>query len=331
MSKPRHKRLGLADEVVLDMYTTMLRARKADERMWLLNRAGKIPFVISCQGQEAAQVGAAYALDRDMDYLCPYYRDLAMVLHFGQTIRDTLLAAFGKAEDPNSGGRQMPGHYGSRRLRILTGSSPVATQVPHATGIALAAKMEGKPFVTLTSLGEGSTNQGEFHEACNFAGVHRLPVVFLCQNNQYAISVPLEKQLACESVADRAQGYGFPGVTVDGNDPLAVYEVVLKAVERARAGDGPTLIEARTYRLVPHSSDDDDRSYRTREEVEAAKARDPIEQFRMYLREHGLLTEKKEQAIESRVQEEVDKATQEAEAAPSPSVDTLLHYVYDET
>lgn len=331
MSEPHHKRLGLTDETVLDMYTTMLRARRVDERMWLLNRAGKIPFVISCQGQEAAQVGAAYALNRDMDYLCPYYRDLAMVLYFGQTVRDTLLAAFGKAEDPNSGGRQMPGHYGSRRLRILTGSSPVATQVPHATGIALAAKIERKRFVTLTSLGEGSTNQGEFHEACNFAGVHRLPVVFLCQNNHYAISVPLEKQLACESVADRALGYGFPGVTVDGNDPLAVYEVVSEAVERARAGDGPTLIEANTYRLVPHSSDDDDRSYRTREEVEAAKERDPIGHFRNYLREHGLLTEDQEQEIENRVREEVDRATQEAEAAPSPSVDTLLHHVYDET
>lgn len=329
MSEARHKQLGLTDEDVMQMYTYMLRARKVDERMWLLNRAGKIPFVISCQGQEGAQVGAAFALDRDQDYLCPYYRDLALVMAFGQTARDALLATYAKAEDPNSGGRQMPGHYGDKRFRILSGSSPVATQIPHATGIALAAKIERKPIVTLTTLGEGSTNQGEFHEACNFAGVHRLPVVFLCENNRYAISVPLSKQLACESVADRAVGYGFPGESVDGNDPLAVYEVVKRAVDRARRGDGPTLIEARTYRLVPHSSDDDDSSYRSREEVSAARKEDSIVQFSNYLRECGLLTDQQENNILDNIMQEVDEATRYAESAADPSTDTLLQYVYE--
>lgn len=326
----RHKQLGLTDADVLEMYTYMVRARKVDERTWLLNRAGKVPFVVSCQGQEGAQIGAVFALDRDVDYLCPYYRDLAMVMFYGQTARDALLSSFAKAEDPNSGGRQMPGHYGDSRFRILSGSSPVATQLPHATGIALAAKMEGKPIVTLATLGEGSTNQGEFHEACNFAGVHRLPVVFFCENNRYAISVPERKQLACESVADRAVGYGFPGVSVDGNDPLAVYQVVKKAVDRARRGDGPTLIEAKTYRLVPHSSDDDDRSYRSRKEVEAAKTKDPLVGFRQYLQEIGLLSEKKIKEIEAHIQQEVDEATRYAEAAAYPSTDSLLQHVYEQ-
>ena len=197
MSVNRHKELGLSDETVLEMYKTMVLARKLDERMWLLNRSGKIPFVISCQGQEGAQVGAAFALDRSKDYVLPYYRDLAVVLAFGMTAREVLLAAFGKAEDPNSGGRQMPNHFGQKKNRIVTGSSPVTTQVPHAVGFALAAKMEKKDFVSFVTFGEGSSNQGDFHEGANFAGVHKLPVILMCENNQYAISVPLEKQLAC--------------------------------------------------------------------------------------------------------------------------------------
>ncbi len=279
MTEHRHHALGLTDETVLEMYETMLLARKIDERMWLLNRAGKIPFVISCQGQEAAQVGAAFALDRDKDYILPYYRDMGVVLTFGMTARDLMLSGFAKAEDPNSGGRQMPGHFGQKKNRIVTGSSPVTTQVPHAVGIALAGKMEGKDFVTFTTFGEGSSNQGDFHEGANFAGVHKLPVIFMCENNKYAISVPIEKQLACENVSDRAIGYGMPGVTVDGNDPLAVYEAVKAAADRGRRGEGPSLIETVSYRLTPHSSDDDDRAYRPREEVEEAKKLDSIYTF----------------------------------------------------
>lgn len=330
MSEPRHKQLGLSDEDVLNMYTYMLRARKTDERMLLLNRAGKAPFTVSCQGQEGIQVGAGFALDRKVDYLCPYYRDLALVMVFGQTPRDAMLALLGKAEDPNSGGRQMPAHYGDRRYRILSGSSPVATQIPHATGIALAAKIEKKPIVTLASLGDGSTNQGEFHEGCNFAGVHRLPVVFLCENNRYAISVPLDKQVACENIADRAAGYGFPGVTVDGNDPLAVYEVVKQAVDRARAGEGPTLIEATVERIQPHSSDDDQLSYRSQEEVEMSKKNDTIVQFSQYLRECGLLNDAIDDELSERINAEVDEATRYAEQAADPTPDTLLKYVYEE-
>jgi 2-oxoisovalerate dehydrogenase E1 component alpha subunit len=326
----KHEELGLSQDQLLEMYYYMLLARRLDERQWLLNRAGKVPFVISCQGQEAAQVGAAFALDRQNDYVCPYYRDLGVVLVFGQTARDTMMAAFAKAEDPNSGGRQMPGHFGGKKYRVVTGSSPVATQVPHAVGIALAAKMRGQNTVAFTSLGEGSTNQGDFHEACNFAGVHKLPVIFFVENNKYAISVPINKQLGCENVADRALGYGFPGVIVDGNDVLEVYRAFKEARERAVRGEGPTLIEAKTYRLVPHSSDDDDRSYRPREEVDEAKKKDPILLYREYLLQAGILTEELVNQYEERVMKEVNEATEAAEKAPFADPDSAMLHVYAE-
>src|SRR6185437_1822568 len=159
---------------------------------------------------------AAFALDREKDYILPYYRDLGVVLAFGMTPTEVMLSGFAKAEDPNSGGRQMPGHFGQKKNRIVTGSSPVTTQVPHAVGIALAARMQGENIVSFVTFGEGSSNQGDFHEGANFAGVHKLPVIFMCENNQYAISVPLHKQVGSQ-IADRAIGYGFPGVAVDGN------------------------------------------------------------------------------------------------------------------
>lgn len=330
MTENRHAKIGLSDNDVLDIYETMLLARKIDERMWLLNRAGKIPFVISCQGQEAAQVGAAFALDKEKDYILPYYRDMGVVLRFGLTARDLMLSAFAKAEDPNSGGRQMPGHFGSKKKRIVTGSSPVTTQVPHAVGIALAGKLQNKDLVAFTTFGEGSSNQGDFHEGANFAAVHKLPVILMCENNKYAISVPIHKQLACEKVSDRAIGYGMPGFTVDGNDPIAVYEVVKAAAERGRRGEGPTLIETISYRLTPHSSDDDDRVYRSREEVEEAKKLDAIITFKAYLQELEILTESLENELNERIAEAVNDATEYAEAAPYAPPESALKYVYAE-
>ncbi|TGB04368.1 thiamine pyrophosphate-dependent dehydrogenase E1 component subunit alpha [Halobacillus salinus] len=330
MAENRHKSLGLSDDQVLDMFRTMLLARKIDERMWLLNRAGKIPFVISCQGQEAAQVGASYALDRDKDYALPYYRDMGVVLSFGMTAKDLMLSGFAKAEDPNSGGRQMPGHFGQKKNRIVTGSSPVTTQVPHAVGIALAGKMEKKDFVSIVTFGEGSSNQGDFHEGANFAGVHKLPVIFMVENNKYAISVPVAKQLACEKVSDRAIGYGMPGYTVDGNDPLAVYEAVKAAADRGRAGEGPTLIETVSYRLTPHSSDDDDRTYREKEEVEEAKKKDSIVTFAQYLRDQGILTEEKEESMNKEIDDLVNEATDYAENAAYAEAESAMKYVYEE-
>lgn len=328
MTKNRHEALGLTDDDVLKIYETMVRARRIDERMWLLNRAGKIPFVISCQGQEAAQVGAAYALDNEKDWIAPYYRDLGVVLHFGMTTTELMLSAFAKAEDPNSGGRQMPGHFGQRKNRILTGSSPVTTQLPHAVGVALAAKMKKEDFVTFVTLGEGSSNQGDFHEGMNFAGVHKLPSIIMVENNKYAISVPYEKQVAAENVSDRAIGYGMPGFTVDGTDPLEVYKVVKEAADRARRGEGPSLIETVCYRLTSHSSDDDQRQYRSAEEIENEKAKDPIVTFSAYLKEQGVLSEELEQEIEERIMKEVNEATDYAENAPYAEPESALLHVY---
>ncbi|MDQ0350963.1 2-oxoisovalerate dehydrogenase E1 component alpha subunit [Alkalibacillus filiformis] len=326
----RHQDLGLSDDQVLDMYRTMLLARKIDQRMWLLNRAGKIPFVISCQGQEAAQVGASYALNRDKDYVAPYYRDLGVVLAFGMTTKELFLAAFAKADDPNSGGRQMPGHFGQKKNRILTGSSPVTTQLPHAVGVALAAKMEGEEIASLVTLGEGSSNQGDFHEGLNFAGVHKLPVITMVENNKYAISVPLERQVASKSVADRGVAYGMPGYQVDGNDPLEVYKVVKEAHERAMNGDGPTLVEAMTERLTAHSSDDNDKAYRDEEELEEMKKKDNLISFAQYLRDVGVLTEEKEEALNKELDDEINKATDEAENAPYAEPEHALKHVYAE-
>jgi len=325
----KHELLGLSDQQVIDMYKYMRMSRMYDERCLVLQRAGKINFHVSGIGQEAAQVAAAFALDREKDYFLPYYRDYGFVLAVGMTLKELMLSLFAKAEDPNSGGRQMPGHFGSKRLRIVTGSSPVTTQVPHAVGIALAAKMKKKDYVSFVTFGEGSSNQGDFHEGCNFAGVHKLPVIIMCENNQYAISVPVHKQLAGK-VSDRALGYGFPGYQVDGNDALEVYRVVKEARERAIAGEGPTLIEAMMYRLSPHSTSDNDLAYRTKEEVEENRKKDGVIQFKNYLMERGIWSEEHEAELTASIAKQIKEATEYADNAPFPKPeDTLLH-VYAE-
>jgi 2-oxoisovalerate dehydrogenase E1 component alpha subunit len=318
----------LAPETLREMFRFMLLARTIDERMWLLNRAGKAPFVISCQGHEAAQVGAAYALTRGKDFTLPYYRGLATVLVMGMTPTEVMLALFARAADPSSGGRQMPAHYGSRRLKIVTQSSPVGTQIAHAAGIGLAERIKGGDAVVWTSFGEGTTSQGDFHEALNLAAVHQLPAIFQCENNEYAISVPQKLQMAVANVADRAAAYGMPGITVDGTDVLAMYEVTRRAVERARRGDGPTLIEARVVRMTAHSSDDNDRTYRPSSELKRLRQHDPVARFAAYLREHDLLSEAEEQAMRQAVTTEVDAAADAAEQAPLPDPETLYDHVY---
>jgi 2-oxoisovalerate dehydrogenase E1 component alpha subunit len=224
----------------------------------------------------------------------------------------------------------MPGHYGGAPYNIVSLSSPVGTQVLHAVGIAMGAWVKGDDVVTMTQFGEGTSNQGEIHEAMNFAGVHKLPVIFVCENNGYAISVPLAKQVGGLSVAARAQGYGFPGVLVDGSDPLACYAAAKEAHERAVRGDGPTLIEARVVRLTSHSSDDDQRRYRDPAEVEALKNQDPIARFATQLREWGLLTDEREEQLRAEVKAEVNDASRRAEARPEPDVATAERLVYAE-
>jgi 2-oxoisovalerate dehydrogenase E1 component alpha subunit len=328
-TRARHEVLGLDEDDLLKIYHHMLLARRVDERSWILNRQGKAAFVISCQGQEGCQVGAAYNLRPGYDYLYPYYRDSGMTLLLGQTPRDQFLSLLGKREDPNSGGRQMPGHFSARELNIVTASAPIGVQYPQATGSALAFKMRGEDGVVLASGGEASTSQGDWHEAMNFAGIHDLPVIFLIQNNVYAISVPEPLQVA-GSIASRAEGYGFPGHQVDGNDVLAVYEVAKEAVERARRGDGPTLIEAKTYRITAHSSDDDDRRYREREEIEEWRQKDPIVRFERYLMENGLLDEKRTEEISASIKAEVAEASDYAEEAPYAAPEESLERVYAE-
>jgi len=326
----KHQQLGLSNETLVAMYTHMLTARMFDERMMLMQRAGKINFHVSGIGQEVAQVAAAYALDRDNDYFLPYYRDYGFVLSVGMTLRDLFLSSFAKAEDPNSGGRQMPGHFGSKRLRIVTGSSPVTTQVPHAVGLALAAKMKNKSFVSFVTFGEGSSNQGDFHEGSNFAAVHKLPVILMCENNQYAISVPVHKQVAGK-ISDRALGYGMHGERVDGNDALEVYRVVKEARERAVKGEGPTLIEAMMYRISPHSTSDNDLAYRTKEEVEHHRALDGLPRFRMYIEELGLWNDELERILREEIKKQLDEASSYADKAPFPTPESVLDHVYADT
>ena len=260
--------MPLSNEKKKEMFWIMLLSRRLDERAWVLHRQGKIAFHISGIGQEAAQVGAVYALEKGKDWLVPYYRDLAMMIAMGMSPVEFVRSLMGKAGEPTSGARQMPSHFSLRHANVVSHSAPVATQSPHASGIGLGIKMDGKDEVVLTTIGEGSTSQGEWYEAVNFAAVHALPVVFLVENNQYAISVPQEKQMAVKSAADKACGLGLRGFEVDGTHLFEVYDAVLEAVEIARRGEGPSVIEAKMYRLTPHSSDDDDRSYRSREEVE---------------------------------------------------------------
>jgi 2-oxoisovalerate dehydrogenase E1 component alpha subunit len=325
---PEHETLGLSVERLHEMYEVMLLERAVDELQWILNRQGREAFHISCQGHEGSGVGSAFALDRDRDVMVPYYRSLAAVLAWGFTRRELFVWAPAKARDPMSGGRQMPAHYGLASARILTSGSPVATQIPHATGAALASKIRGDGGVSLVYFGDGASSKGDFHEGLNFAAIHKLPAIFVCENNQYAISVPTSKQMAVRSVADRAVGYGMFGASVDGTDPLAVYESVKLAADRARAGEGPTLIESNVVRRTPHSSDDDDRRYRPESEREEARHRDPLNVFARYLRAHDLLDDATESQMRKRVQEAVESALEQAEAAEPPTADTAFDHVY---
>lgn len=324
----RHETLGLEPERLLWMYRTMVLARAVDRKMWVLNRQGKAPFVISGQGHEAAQVGLAAALRPARDWIVPYYRDLALCLGVGMSARDFMLSVFARSEDPNSAGRQMPSHFGLQPARIVTSSSPVATQCLHAAGIAYASKVRGLDEVSVTCLGEGSTSEGDWHEAMNFAGVHRLPLICMVQDNDYAISVPHRLQMGVDSVARRAGGYGIAGETVDGGDLLAVFEAAERAVARARSGEGATLIAAKVARFTSHSSDDNQAKYRPQEELEALLRRDPIERTRSYLMDGGLMTDEEDERVQQECTAEVEEAVRYAEEAPQPDPSTLMEHLY---
>src|ERR1700682_1802467 len=326
---------------LLRIYRLMRLGRAFDERMWLLNRSGKVAFVMPHQGHEGAQAGAGMAIRPGVDWVVPYYRDITLSLVMGMTLDELMMGFFSKAADPSTGGRLMLGHYGKASLQYVTGSSCVASQILHAVGIALALKMNADrgqgPDLTdasagsvmgacLTCFGEGATAEGDFHEAMSFAGIHRLPVVFFCQNNGYSITVPKEEEIPI-GVAERARGYGFPGERVDGNDPVAIYDASRRAMDRARAGKGPSLVEAIVYRLTPHSSDDDDKRYRTSEEVETHRVSEPVSAFRARLMKAGILTEPDDDAISAEISAAVDAAQAAAEAATAPDPSDLTSHV----
>ncbi len=326
--KPRHEALGLTLDDVKGMYRKMLECRMLGERMMQLNRMGRAAFVGVADGHEGAEVGSAWCIRRGTDWVHPYYRDVGVALVLGQTMKDQFLGVFAKATDPNSAGRQIVNQFSDVEAKIVTGSVCIATQFPQAAGIALAVKMRGEDSVVFTYGGDGSTSPGDFHEAVNFAAIHHLPVVFIIENNLYAISTPNSLQMSALP-HERAKGYGIPGVLADGTDVLDVYDKTKQAMERARRGEGPSIIEASCYRYRPHSSDDDDSRYRSKDELQEWLARDPIDRARAYLLEQGV-AEAELEALRAAIASEIERAIDEAEAAPDPRPEDLLRHVYAE-
>jgi 2-oxoisovalerate dehydrogenase E1 component alpha subunit len=322
------ERYGLTDQQLIAILRTMLMHRRLETRGFELNRQGKIPFASAGEGHEAAQAGAAMAFVRGKDVLVPYYRDVGLDLGIGLPPADVLLSLFGRAAD-HSGGRQFPHHYASRALGLHTISSVLAAQLPHAVGAAYAMKYRAATGrAVLTTFGDGATSEGEWHESMNFAAIHALPIVFFCENNEWAISTPLDKQMANPNVWERASGYGMPGIAVNGFDPIAVYKAVSDAMERARSGRGPTLVEAKCYRFLAHTTDDDDRTYRSRDEVAARRKDDPVPAFEQRLLAAGVITAEGLEDLKRSVLAEANEATDRAEAMPYPAAADLYEGVY---
>jgi 2-oxoisovalerate dehydrogenase E1 component alpha subunit len=314
-------------EECLRVHRWMCHAKALDDRMHMLVRQGRAPFVGSSRGHEGIQVASTAALDGPNDWLVPHYRGLANAVVMGLTSREWMLAVFAKAADPLTAGRNIPGGcFGYRDKRIATVSQVVATWIPKAAGIAYAAKQRGEDAVVLCSFGDGATSKGDFHEGLNFAAVHRLPVVFVCENNSYAISVPLSLQTANPDIASRAEGYGMPGVIVDGTDVPACLTASRAAVARARAGGGPTLIEAKIWRINSHTSEDNQTKYRTPDEIAEANRHDPLARFEAWLAERGWLSPGEAAAIRGELDREASDAADWAERQPDPRPeDTETH------
>ena len=322
------ERRGLTDEQLVAMLRNMLLQRQIDNRGFQLNRQGKIPFALGSEGHEALQAGAAMAFARGKDVLAPYYRDLGLVLGIGLTPYEMFVSMFARAADA-SGGRQFPNHYTARERGLLSISSIIAAHCPHAVGVAYAFKLRRETGrAVLVTTGEGATSEGEWHESVNFAAVHKVPIVFLVENNHFAISTPQRAQMAIADVADKAAGYGIPGVICDGLDPIATYAAVKTALDRARAGGGPTLVEAKCFRFLSHSTADDDRSYRSRAEVEEERQHDPLPAFERVLIAAAVLDASTLGALKADVLRETNEATDAAEALPYPDPAELYTDVY---
>lgn len=315
------------DELLLRIYRVVVVTRALDERLWILSRQGRANFVLTGRGHEVVQAASAAAMRIGHDSAWLYYRDIAAAIMLGVTPYELFLGTLARADDPHSGGRQLPTHLSSPRLRIGTASSAVAAHLPHAVGAAYAARVLGQDAVAVCYFGDGAASEGATHEAMNLAGVRRLPVVFLCENNGWAISVPQALQMPVSSLAERAAGYGMPGFNVDGTDARAVYQATIEAIERARRGDGPTLIDARVPRMVPHSSQDDD-TYRTDEEKAAAAAADPLPRLKRELMVRGLWTEDDDRELWDSVRAELLADEDRAFAQPEPDPDRARQWLF---
>ncbi|HET6437237.1 MAG TPA: thiamine pyrophosphate-dependent enzyme [Anaeromyxobacter sp.] len=321
--------VSLPDPVVRQLYRWMVLGRVLDERMVTLQRQGRIGFYIGAVGEEATVVGAAAGVE-ERDWIFPCYREHTAALMRGYSLTAFLCNLLGNAGDVNKG-RQMPCHEAWRPGRYLSISSPIATQISQAVGAAWAARLKGDDMVALVYFGEGATSAHDFHTGLNFAAVHRVPSVLVCRNNGWAISVPREKQMASETVAQKALAYGMRAERVDGNDLLAVHAAVRRARARASAGEGPTLLECVTYRMEGHSTSDDPRAYRPESLLEPWRRRDPIERVRRYLVRRGALDEAGEATLRDDVREQILAALRQAEAeAPRPPLATLFEDVYAE-
>ncbi len=317
----------LPDAEVKRLYRWMVLNREMDRRMTTLQRQGRIGFYIGSVGEEATVFGTMAAME-DRDWIFPCYREHGGALLRGMPLSTFICNLFGNAGDRMQG-HQMPCHEAWQPGRYLSISAPIATQIPQAVGAAWAARIRKEDMVALTWFGEGATSANDFHTGLNFAGVRKAPVVLVCRNNGWAISVPRERQTAAETIAQKALAYGIHGERVDGNDLLAVHAATRRARARAAAGEGPTLLECVTYRMEGHSTSDDPKAYRPPEILEPWKRKDPIRRVRLYLGKRGLLADAEEKRIEAEVKEEIKQALAEAEAfEKKPPLETLFDNVY---
>ena len=316
----------LSDVEHVRIYRGMLTIRVMDERLLALQRQGRIGFYGEARGQEGAVIGAAAALAPN-DWIVPALREAGAALYRGLPLGTYVSQIFGNADDVSKG-RQLPCHPGTRAAHYVTMSSCIATQLPHAVGMAWAARIKGDDVVVLGCLGDGATSEEDFHVAANFAGVYGVPVVFFCQNNQWAISTPVAVQTAAPTMAAKAVAYGFPGVRCDGNDVLAVYATVKEAVDRARRGGGPTLIEALTYRVSAHSSSDDPSRYRDEKVTERWRGRDPLARYRAWLTAQGLLDAATDERMRAEIDAEVREAVAKEEKVGPPPLESLVEDVF---
>lgn len=319
----------LKNKTLIKLYRNMITSRFMDEKMLIMLKQGKSYFHIGAAGHEAVQTAAGFALQPGYDYAYPYYRDLGFVLQYGVKPVEIFLNFLARAADPSSGGRQMANHYGHADKRIVSQSSPTGTQYLQAVGTALGALKEGRDEVVYVSSGEGTTSQGDFHEALNWASREKLPLIFMIENNKYAISVPVREQMAGQSVYKFTAGYeGLNRYKVDGTDFRASFRVMQKAVEDARRGKGPALIEADTVRLFPHSSSDSQIKYRPADELEEDKQQDPILKFETLLAEAGIMDSDGIEKERQEIKKMVDAAAEEAEEYDHPAGETLYHFLY---